>query len=186
MQNSEEKIYSVTAITRLIKYTLEESWRSIWVEGEISNYLLHRSGHRYLSLKDENAVLNDDFTNAAAKLTLVKKDLETLSQLICSDRFHDMIGVTVYRAIEESYRALLLFKGQTVDETYDLNQLQKACAPYCNFGLYTQGDLLNKVTEFSQNPSCGLMNYEKEIFAEAAFFAQLLFESVSQLVQIDS
>lgn len=52
-----KKIYSVTAITRLIKYTLEESWRSICVEGEISNYIHHSSGHRYLSLKDENATI---------------------------------------------------------------------------------------------------------------------------------
>jgi exodeoxyribonuclease VII large subunit len=52
-----EKIYSVTAITRLIKYTLEESFPSIWVEGEISNYHLHSSGHRYLSLKDQNATI---------------------------------------------------------------------------------------------------------------------------------
>jgi len=57
MLQGREKVYTVTAITRLIKYTLEESWRSIWVEGEISNYLHHRSGHRYLSLKDENATL---------------------------------------------------------------------------------------------------------------------------------
>jgi len=27
----------------------------VWVEGEISNYLFHSSGHRYFSLKDENA-----------------------------------------------------------------------------------------------------------------------------------
>ena len=55
MLNQEEKIYSVTAITRMIKYTLEESFPSVWVEGEISNYIHHSSGHRYLSLKDENA-----------------------------------------------------------------------------------------------------------------------------------
>ncbi|MCP4704090.1 MAG: exodeoxyribonuclease VII large subunit, partial [candidate division Zixibacteria bacterium] len=53
----EKKVYTVTAITRLIKYTLEESWRSICIEGEISNYINHRSGHRYLSLKDENATI---------------------------------------------------------------------------------------------------------------------------------
>lgn len=57
MLQNDKKIYSVTAITRMIKHTLEESWRSIWVEGEISNYLHHRSGHRYLSLKDQNATL---------------------------------------------------------------------------------------------------------------------------------
>ncbi len=54
---SEEKIYTVTAVTRMIKYTLEETFPSVWVEGEISNYVHHTSGHRYLSLKDENAVI---------------------------------------------------------------------------------------------------------------------------------
>lgn len=57
MQLPEEKIYTVTAITRLIKYTLEEAFPSIWVEGEISNYVHHSSGHRYLVLKDDNATL---------------------------------------------------------------------------------------------------------------------------------
>ncbi|MEW5797199.1 MAG: exodeoxyribonuclease VII large subunit [Candidatus Zixiibacteriota bacterium] len=51
------KAYTVTAITRIIKSSLEEQFQSIWVEGEISNYHLHSSGHRYITLKDENAVL---------------------------------------------------------------------------------------------------------------------------------
>jgi exodeoxyribonuclease VII large subunit len=51
------KPYTVSAITRMIKATLEESFASVWVEGEISGYLHHSSGHRYFSLKDENAVL---------------------------------------------------------------------------------------------------------------------------------
>ncbi|MFQ6032035.1 MAG: exodeoxyribonuclease VII large subunit, partial [Candidatus Zixiibacteriota bacterium] len=51
----QEKIYSVTEITREIKSILEESFPTVWVEGEISNYTLHSSGHRYFSLKDENA-----------------------------------------------------------------------------------------------------------------------------------
>lgn len=49
--------YSVTAITRMIKARLEEGLSNIWVEGEISGYLHHTSGHRYLNLKDERAVL---------------------------------------------------------------------------------------------------------------------------------
>ncbi len=51
----EEKIFTVTEITREIKNVLEQSLPAIWVEGEISNYVLHSSGHRYFSLKDENA-----------------------------------------------------------------------------------------------------------------------------------
>ena len=51
------KAYTVTAITRMIKTSLEEQFQSVWVEGEISNYHLHSSGHRYITLKDETAVL---------------------------------------------------------------------------------------------------------------------------------
>jgi exodeoxyribonuclease VII large subunit len=51
----QEKIYTVTEITKEIKGILEESFPTLWVEGEISNYTLHSSGHRYFSLKDENA-----------------------------------------------------------------------------------------------------------------------------------
>ena len=54
---SQPQAYTVTAITRIIKARLEESLRSIWVEGEISNYLHHSSGHRYFNLKDDNAVI---------------------------------------------------------------------------------------------------------------------------------
>lgn len=50
-----EKIYTVTEITREIKSILEENFPALWVEGEISNYLLHSSGHRYFTLKDESA-----------------------------------------------------------------------------------------------------------------------------------
>jgi exodeoxyribonuclease VII large subunit len=49
------KIYKVSEITRDIKNLLEQSFPTLWVEGEISNYTLHSSGHRYFSLKDENA-----------------------------------------------------------------------------------------------------------------------------------
>ncbi len=49
--------YSVSAITRMIKSSLEEQFCDIWVEGEISNYHHHSSGHRYITLKDDKAVL---------------------------------------------------------------------------------------------------------------------------------
>jgi len=51
----QEKIYTITEITREIKNILEGNFPNVWVEGEISNYLLHSSGHRYFSLKDESA-----------------------------------------------------------------------------------------------------------------------------------
>jgi exodeoxyribonuclease VII large subunit len=51
------KAYTVGAITRMIKAQLEDSFQGIWVEGEISNYVHHTSGHRYITLKDERAVI---------------------------------------------------------------------------------------------------------------------------------
>jgi exodeoxyribonuclease VII large subunit len=51
------KPFTVTAITRMIKSALEEMYPDVWIEGEISGYIHHSSGHRYFSLKDQNAVL---------------------------------------------------------------------------------------------------------------------------------
>jgi exodeoxyribonuclease VII large subunit len=58
MQDTPEQIYTVTAVNRMARYALEESFASIWVEGEISNYHHHGSGHRYFSLKDEECQLS--------------------------------------------------------------------------------------------------------------------------------
>lgn len=49
------KIYSVSEITREVKALLELNLPTLWIEGEISNFLHHSSGHRYFTLKDENA-----------------------------------------------------------------------------------------------------------------------------------
>ncbi len=48
-------IFSVSGLTLEIKELLEMSLPSVWVEGEVSNFTHHSSGHLYFSLKDENA-----------------------------------------------------------------------------------------------------------------------------------
>ncbi len=50
-----DKIYSITELTKELKQILEGAFPKIWVEGEISNYIKHSSGHRYFTLKDQNA-----------------------------------------------------------------------------------------------------------------------------------
>ncbi|MCD6165799.1 exodeoxyribonuclease VII large subunit [bacterium] len=58
MQNrTQQRIYSITELTRQIKFLLESHFPNVWVKGEISNFKLHSSGHMYFSLKDENAQL---------------------------------------------------------------------------------------------------------------------------------
>lgn len=48
---------SVSELTSSIRVTLEKSFASVWVEGEISNFRRHSSGHWYFTLKDEFAQL---------------------------------------------------------------------------------------------------------------------------------
>ncbi len=50
----ERKIYSVYEITSEIKQALEK-YGVVWIQGEISNFKHHSSGHMYFSLKDDRA-----------------------------------------------------------------------------------------------------------------------------------
>src|SRR3954462_13332399 len=49
------KVLTVAELTRAIRGTLETSFGTVWVQGEISNYKLHPSGHQYFTLKDQRA-----------------------------------------------------------------------------------------------------------------------------------
>jgi exodeoxyribonuclease VII large subunit len=63
------KILSVAELTRAIRGTLETKFGAVWVQGEISNYKLHPSGHQYFTLKDQRAQISCViFRNAMAPL----------------------------------------------------------------------------------------------------------------------
>src|SRR5512138_1727256 len=49
------RIYSVSALTAEVKAVLEDDFAAIWVEGELSNFKHHSSGHMYFTLKDADA-----------------------------------------------------------------------------------------------------------------------------------
>ncbi len=51
-------IFSVSEISQSLKRTVEENFSHVRVRGEISRFTLARSGHMYMTLKDENAVLD--------------------------------------------------------------------------------------------------------------------------------
>lgn len=55
--NERRKIYTVAELTRLIKVMLENEIGTVWVEGEISNFLHHTSGHMYFALKDADGLI---------------------------------------------------------------------------------------------------------------------------------
>ena len=52
------EIYSVNDINRIIKSLVEENIPAVWIEGEISNYKPHHSGHIYFTLKDSNSQIS--------------------------------------------------------------------------------------------------------------------------------
>ena len=54
---TERKPLTVSQLTNSIRIALESRFVSVWVEGEISNFKDHSSGHWYFTLKDEHAQL---------------------------------------------------------------------------------------------------------------------------------
>jgi exodeoxyribonuclease VII large subunit len=54
----DKRVITVTELTRQIKQLLETDFPRVWVQGEISNFKHHSSGHLYFTLKDEGAQLS--------------------------------------------------------------------------------------------------------------------------------
>lgn len=52
-----ERVYQVAEITQLVKATLEASFPSLVIEGEVSNFRASGAGHWYFSLKDQDAMI---------------------------------------------------------------------------------------------------------------------------------
>ena len=52
-----DDVQSVSDLTSRVKEQVETRFADVWVAGEVSNLTRASSGHVYLSLKDEDAVL---------------------------------------------------------------------------------------------------------------------------------
>ncbi|MFA6569690.1 MAG: exodeoxyribonuclease VII large subunit [Bacteroidota bacterium] len=57
-KNNINDIPSVSELTHAISHVLEDNFLDINVQGEISNFKLHSSGHRYFTLKDNEAQIS--------------------------------------------------------------------------------------------------------------------------------
>jgi len=74
-------IYTVSELTKNIRTMLEEYFPAVWVQGEVSNFVFHSSGHMYFSLKDGDSVLAAVFfRNANQK---VKFEIKDGMELVC-------------------------------------------------------------------------------------------------------
>lgn len=73
----EDKYLSVTALTRYIKYKIDndKNLQEVYLKGEISNFKAHTRGHYYFTIKDENSRINAImFSFNASKLKFMPED----------------------------------------------------------------------------------------------------------------
>ena len=74
-EQGQKHVYTVSELTKYIRVIIEDSFPGIWVEGEISNFIHHSSGHMYFSLRDSGATLRCAFfKHANIKLKFKPKD----------------------------------------------------------------------------------------------------------------
>lgn len=81
-----DKIYTVSEITQVIKLELEYAFPLVWVQGEISNFHRHGSGHLYFSLKDEASQLRVVMFRTEAKQ--VRFELKDGLEVLCRGRIN--------------------------------------------------------------------------------------------------
>lgn len=112
---------SISDINRIIKFTIDnnESLRSVYIKGEISNIKFHSRGHLYFSLKDENSKINAVMFNYNRYLNFVPKDGDSVLvhgkvsvyeatgsyQIYVDDMLQDGLG-NLYQLFEELKKKL--------------------------------------------------------------------------------
>lgn len=96
---AQDKVYTVSELTRLIRLELENAFLFVWVEGEISNLRQPSSGHYYFTLKDENSQLRAVlFKSDASRIQSENKKNSLLPKFELKDGMKVICGgrITVY------------------------------------------------------------------------------------------
>jgi len=97
--NTAKHIYTVSEITQDIKTLLNSTFGEVWVEGEISNFNAHSSGHFYFSLKDKDALLAGVMFSRVNKE--VKFKIEDGLKVICFGKIEAYVPRSQYQLIVE-------------------------------------------------------------------------------------
>ena len=123
-------VLSVSQINKYIKSIIDsdDKLRSVFVSGEISNFVNHRSGHYYLTLKDEGAEIKSVmFRSANSKLRFIP---ENGMKVICKG------SISVYEA-SGSYQ--LYIDNMIPDGSGELNlAFEQLKEKLSNEGLFDQ------------------------------------------------
>jgi exodeoxyribonuclease VII large subunit len=64
----ERRIWTVRNLVAAVRTNIEREFSDAWVEGEISNFRAHDSGHLYFTLKDQNSQLSAVMFRSQARL----------------------------------------------------------------------------------------------------------------------
>ncbi len=92
--------YSVSEISTLLKKTVEETFGLVRVRGEISDCKYHSSGHLYLTLKDEGAVLAAVCWRGQAGKLGMKPQVGM--DVVCRGRLTTYMGQSKYQLVVDS------------------------------------------------------------------------------------
>jgi exodeoxyribonuclease VII large subunit len=65
---ADRRIWTVRDLVSTVRTHIEREYGDIWVEGEISNFRAHESGHLYFTLKDQNAQIRAVMFRSQARL----------------------------------------------------------------------------------------------------------------------
>jgi exodeoxyribonuclease VII large subunit len=99
-EKAERHVYTVSEITSNIKALMQSAFSgSVWVEGEISNFNKHSSGHFYFSLKDAQAVLAAAMFRGANREVRFK--IEDGLKVLCLGRIDCYVPRSQYQIIVE-------------------------------------------------------------------------------------
>jgi len=172
--------YTVSTLTKMIKTALEESFFDVWVEGEISNYHHHSSGHRYFSLKDDKAVLRCamwrpqgetlKFTPKDGQLVLIRGNISVYEkrgdyQLIC----HQLVPVGI-GPLELAYRQL--FEKLSAEGLFAAEHKQPLPEFASRIGIVTSptGAAIRDIIQISRrrNPAIELVIYPAVVQGKGA------------------
>ena len=107
---------SVSELTSQLKKLIESNFSNIWIQGEISNFKHHSSGHMYFIIKDQGAELDYD---ELAQTTLLHGSPDTVIRRL--QELEEMTGITSlvlhyppYYGIDNTLKSLRLFAEEVI------------------------------------------------------------------------
>ena len=134
---NENKIYSVSDVTSLIKSVLEMNIPPIWVEGEISSWMRASSGHSYFNLKDSSSLLPTVMWKQSTQSLLFKPEdgmkvrvLGRISVYEKSGKYQMIASQLQPLGIGDLYQEFELLKKRLAKEGLFDDERKKEIPPY--------------------------------------------------------